>query len=84
MPLLKSRREIYTFTKGKGILRQPLKMQTPSHKRNKEHYYKYHEDYGHQTDYCNNLKREIEMCVQNGQLSRFMKDVRKIEYMRDQ
>lgn len=83
IPLLKSPREIYTLTKGKGILRQPLKMQTSSHRRNKENYCEYHEDHGHRMDDCNYLKREIELCVQNGQLSRFVKDVRKTDYRRD-
>lgn len=58
-------------------------MYTSSHKRNKDYYCEYHEDYGHKTDDCNDLKREIEMCIQNGQLSQFVKDVRKTNYKRD-
>lgn len=59
-------------------------MQTLCHKINKDHYYEYHEDHGHRTDDYNDLKREIEMCVQNGKVSRFMKDVRKTDYRGDQ
>lgn len=78
-PLLKSPNEIYAITKDQEILRQPVNMQTLSHKRNKYHYCEYHEDYGHKIDYCNDLKRENEMCIQNGKFSRFIKNIRKID-----
>lgn len=71
--LLKSPKEIFTLTKGKGIFCLPLKMQTPGHKRNKDHYCDYHEDHDHDTDECNDLKSEIKLCIQNGWLSRFIK-----------
>lgn len=68
--------------KGNEILKKPLKMQTQSHKRNKDHHCEHHEDHRHKKDDCNDLKREIEMCIQNWQLSEFVKDVRKIYYRR--
>lgn len=53
-PLRKSPKEI--LTKGKGILRTSLKMQTLSFKRNKDKFCDYHEDHGHDTDDCKDLK----------------------------
>lgn len=58
-------------------------MQTPSYKRNKDHYCEYHEDHGYKTPDYNNLMREIKMYIKYGQLSGFVKDVRKTNYRRD-
>lgn len=52
-------------------------------KRNKDKYCDYHEDHGHDTDDCKDLKREIELCIQNGHLKQFVQDVRKPDYRRD-
>lgn len=58
-------------------------MQTLSFKRNKDKFCDYHEDHGHDTDDCKDLKCEIELCIQNGHLKQFVQDVRKPEYRRD-
>ena len=71
--LVKSPAEIFATVEGKSILRPPPKMFTPGNKRDKTKYCEFHEDHGHDTNDCIDLRKEIEMCVRNGRLSHFAK-----------
>ncbi|XP_043714576.1 uncharacterized protein LOC122662938 [Telopea speciosissima] len=49
------------------------KMVKPAHERNKNKYYRFHQDHGHDTEECRQLKDEIEALIQRGRLKRFIK-----------
>lgn len=45
---------------------------SPPHKRNRNFYCAYHNDHGHDTESCNDLKNEIEDCLKNGMRRQYM------------
>ncbi|XP_043721071.1 uncharacterized protein LOC122668593 [Telopea speciosissima] len=53
----------------------PLKMVKPANEHNKNKYYRFHQDYGHNTEECRQLKDEIETLIQRGRLNKFVKRV---------
>ncbi|GJX97851.1 hypothetical protein Tco_0353649 [Tanacetum coccineum] len=67
--LIKSPAEIFATAEDKSILRPPPKMFTPANKRDRTKYCEFHEDHGHDTNDCIDLRKEIETCVRNGRLS---------------
>ncbi|XP_043687577.1 uncharacterized protein LOC122638793 [Telopea speciosissima] len=48
-------------------------MVKPVHELSKSKYYRFHQDYGHGTEDCRQLKDEIEALIQRGRLSHFVK-----------
>ncbi|GKC23328.1 hypothetical protein Tco_1025478 [Tanacetum coccineum] len=74
-PLLKSSAEIYAMTEGKASHR-PLHECSNPHRRDRTHYCVFHEDHGHDTNSCVDLRKEIEACVKNGRLSHLAKGAR--------
>ncbi|XP_027102845.2 uncharacterized protein [Coffea arabica] len=53
--------------------RAPLKMSGSRDKRNSNLYCLYHRDIGHETEDCNDLKREIENLIRQGHLKQFIR-----------
>ena len=58
--------------KDRGYFSEPPKIQTPIERRDKRKYYRFHRDYGHNTNECQTLKDEIETLIRRGYLSRYM------------
>ena len=53
-------------------LKWPEKMKGDSNKRNKNKYYCFHRDHGHNTDECYDLKYQIENLIRQGKLRHFV------------
>ncbi|PWA50478.1 retrotransposon gag domain-containing protein [Artemisia annua] len=68
-PLLKTPAEIYATSEGKSLLRPPPRMFAPAHRRDRTRYCEFHNDHGHDTNDCVDLRKEIETCIRNGRLS---------------
>ena len=60
----------------KNLLRKPSKMKSPSEKRNKDKYCRYHKDHGHYTDDCFRLKIAIEKLIEASHLAEFVNNNR--------
>nr|GEW66881.1 retrotransposon Gag domain-containing protein [Tanacetum cinerariifolium] len=67
--LIKSSTKNCATAEGKSILRPLPKMFTSANKRVRTKYCEFHEDHGHDTNGCIDLRKEIETCVHNGRLS---------------
>ncbi|XP_043714581.1 uncharacterized protein LOC122662942 [Telopea speciosissima] len=68
-----TRAHILNEIKDQVTLRWPAKMVKPAHERNKNKYCRFHQDHGHDTKECRQLKDEIEAFIQRGRLGRFVK-----------
>ena len=53
-------------------LKWPEKMKGDLNKLNKNKYYRFHRDYGHDTDKCYDLKQKIENLIRQGKLRNFL------------
>lgn len=69
-PLTKTRTEILSIYRD--VHRNPLALMSPAHRRNRELYCAYHNDHGHDTESCNDLKKKIEDCLKNGMLRQYI------------
>ena len=58
--------------RNKQFLRWPTQMKSDPATRDNTKYCEFHRDYGHRTDNCIQLKREIEYLIQCGYLRRFI------------
>ena len=58
---------------GEGYLPKPTPLRGPLAKRNMKKYYRYHRDYGHDTEECYQLKDEIEALIRRGHLRRYVR-----------
>ncbi|GJW38801.1 hypothetical protein Tco_0064646 [Tanacetum coccineum] len=56
-PLIKSPAEIYATSEGKAVLRPPSRMFAPAHQRDRTRYCEFHNDYGHDTNDCIDLRK---------------------------
>ena len=56
--------------KGSPMLKQPRPIETPVNLWNKNNYY--HEDYGHTTSECRELKKALHEMADRGHLSHFL------------
>ncbi|GJW90454.1 reverse transcriptase domain-containing protein [Tanacetum coccineum] len=63
-------------TKRQGKFKPPPPKVTPVEKRSNSKFYEFHNDKGHNTDECVQLKKQIEELVRAGKLSRFIKEIR--------
>ena len=52
-------------------LKWPLPSWTPSNRKDQSKYCRFHQDHGHNTDDCINLKDQVETLIHQGRLSRF-------------
>lgn len=69
-PLTKTRTEILSI--HRDVLRNPPALMSPSHKRNRNVYCAYHNDHGHDTESCNDLKKLIFDFLKNGMLRQYV------------
>ena len=53
-------------------LKWPKKMKGDPNKRNKNKYFHFHRDHGHDTDECYDLKQQIENLIRQGKLRQFV------------
>ncbi|GJQ93086.1 reverse transcriptase domain-containing protein [Tanacetum coccineum] len=71
--LVKTPAEILATSEGKTMLRPPPKMFTPANKRDRTRYCEFHEDHGHDTNDCIDLRKEIEACIRKGRMAHLAK-----------
>lgn len=74
-PLRVLRTKILCKVEFLGILRPPLKMMSPHDKHNRAKFCQFHQDHGHDTEYCIEVKKEIESTIKRGLLKEFIDDV---------
>ena len=71
-PLTASVSQVLHEVRNEEFLRWPTQMKSDPATRDNTKYYEFHKDYGHRTDNCIQLKREIEYLIQRGYLRRFI------------
>ena len=69
-PLNVPRAKILATIEGKDYLKKPSPMRAPSNKRNKNKYYRFLQNHGHDTEECHQLKEEIQELINRGFLKR--------------
>lgn len=62
--------------KGKPGFVRPARLKTPENRRNENKYCDYHRDKGHNTDECFHLKKLIKKMIKEGELTKFVGDLR--------
>ncbi|GJS02236.1 hypothetical protein Tco_0318744 [Tanacetum coccineum] len=73
-PLIKTPKEILATEAGK--FKSPPPMVTPVKKRSSNKFCDFHNDKGHSTDECMQLKKQIEELVRAGKLSHLIKEIK--------
>ena len=58
--------------KDDSSLKWPEKMKGDPNKRNRNKYYRFHRDHGHDMDECFDLKKQIENLIRQGKLRNFL------------
>ncbi|RRT51735.1 hypothetical protein B296_00032268 [Ensete ventricosum] len=71
--------EVFLQICDKGLLRTPNPIRAKIGGHDKRRYYRFHRDYGHNTEECNDLKNQIEDLIRQGHLHRFIRDQRALE-----
>ena len=71
-PLTASVSQVLREVRNEQFLRWPTQMKSDPTARDNTKYCKFHRDYGHRTDDCTQLKREIEYLIRRGYLRRFI------------
>nr|GEV91131.1 reverse transcriptase domain-containing protein [Tanacetum cinerariifolium] len=74
-PLTRTPKEIFAAKSGKFKPTSP--MVTPVEKRSSNKFCEFHNDKGHSTDECVQLRKQIEKLVRAGKLSYFIKEIRR-------
>ncbi|GKD09222.1 hypothetical protein Tco_1188907, partial [Tanacetum coccineum] len=73
-PLNRTPKEIFAAESKK--FKPPPPMVTPADKRSSNKFCEFHNDKGHSTNECMQLKKKIEELVKAGKLSHFIKEIR--------
>ena len=68
--------EIMVTAEAQNLLKKPVKMKSPPEKRNKDKYYRYHRDHGHDTEDCFRMKIAIEKIIEASHLVEFVNNNR--------
>ena len=71
-PLTASVSQVLHEVRNEQFMRWPTQMKSDPAARDNTKYCEFHRDYGHRTDNCIQLKREIEYLIQRGYLRRFI------------
>ena len=71
-PLTASVSQVLHEVRNEQFLRWTAQMKSDPATRDNTKYYEFHRDYGHRTDNCIQLRREIEYLIQRGYLRRFI------------
>ena len=71
-PLTASVSQVLHEVRNEQFLRWPAQMKSNPATRDNTKYCEFHSDYGHRTDNCIQLRREIEYLIQRGYLRRFI------------
>ena len=71
-PLTASVSQVLREVRNEQFLRWPTQMKSDPSTRDNTKYCEFHRDYGHRTDNCIQLKREIEYLIRHGYLRRFI------------
>ena len=71
-PLTASVSQVLHEVRNEQFLRWPTQMKSDPATRDNSKYCEFHRDYGHRTDNCIQLKREIEYLIRRGYLRRFI------------
>ena len=71
-PLTASVSQVLHEVRNEQFLRWPTQMKSDPATRDNTKYCEFHRDYGHHTDNCIQLRREIEYLIQRGYLRRFI------------
>ena len=71
-PLTASVLQVLREVRDKQFLRWPTQMKSNLATRDNTRYYEFHRDYGHRTDDCLQLRKEIEHLIQRGYLQCFI------------
>ncbi|GJW80669.1 hypothetical protein Tco_0144644 [Tanacetum coccineum] len=74
--LVKNPREILATEKVAKTFEQPPRFPGANWSKEKNRYSHFHEDYGHETNHCRELKHQIEEAVKSGQLTHLVKGVK--------
>ncbi|RZR84311.1 hypothetical protein BHM03_00011101, partial [Ensete ventricosum] len=76
IPLNSTRTEVFLQIQDKGLLRTLNPIRAKIEGRDNRRYYRFHRDYGHDTEECNDLRNQIEDLIRQGHLHRFIRDRR--------
>ncbi|RWV76913.1 hypothetical protein GW17_00062337 [Ensete ventricosum] len=76
IPLNSTRTEVFLQIRDKGLLRTPNPIRAKIGGRDKRRYCRFHRDYGHNTEECNDLRNQIEDLIRQGHLHQFIRDRR--------
>ncbi|XP_030923124.1 uncharacterized protein LOC115950011 [Quercus lobata] len=71
-PLNTPLEQVLMQIKDDPSLKWPEKMKGDPNKRNRNKYYRFHRDHGHDMDECYNLKQQIENLIRQGKLRNFL------------
>ncbi|GJW42864.1 hypothetical protein Tco_0071663 [Tanacetum coccineum] len=74
--LVKSPREILAIEKVAKTFEQPLQLAGSHWSKDKTRYCHFHEDYGHETNQCRELKHQTKEAVKSGKLAHLVKGVK--------
>ena len=71
-PLTASVSQVLREVRNEQFLRWPTQMKSDPATRDNTRYYEFHRDYGHRTDDCIQLRKDIEYLIRRGYLRRFI------------
>ena len=71
-PLNMPLEQVLMQIKDDPFLKWPEKMKGYPNKRNKNKYFRFYKDHGHDTDKCSDLKQQIENLIRQGKLRNFL------------
>ena len=63
-------------------LQWPKTISTPVEKRDKNNYYRFHQDHGHRTNKCGHLKDQVETLIRQGKLQKCVRKTESHRYQR--
>ena len=68
--------------RGDPSLQWPKPISTLVERRDKSKYWRFHQDHGHRTDECRQLKNQVETLIRQGKLQKYVKKTEPYRYQR--